>query len=190
MSGTWTRRAVLAAAGGASTVALAPTASARLTRRMVVPRAKDFAGSEGYDGYFVHVGGVSVNSVDPQRLSGCELSNWPPGGIQAFNGTLIDRIEKDHDQVPTQVYTAKSADISRGSLWVVNRVRNCPGDYVGFEVEQVGAAVGNVSADTETTGTAGTDANPIGQPGFGLIAGVAGTLAGAAALARRHWTDE
>lgn len=155
---------------------------------MVIPAAEDFAGDEGYTGYFVHVGDESeTDDVGPNDVAGCEFPDWPPEGIQAFNGTLLDRIQEDHRQVPTKVYAAKRATVSTGSLWVINRIRNCPGEHVGLEVEQVGAAFGNVSEDATSTETS---TNPIGQPGFGPVAGVAATLTGAAALVRRLGTDE
>lgn len=190
MSDDWSRRSVLAAAGGVATVgasALAPTASAQLTRRMVIPTEDEFVGDEGYRGYFVHVGEDSPDTVDPQDFAGCEFSDWPPDGIQNYNGKLIDRIEEDHRQTPTHFFAAKNADIETGTLWVINRVTNCPDGHVGIEVEQVGAAFGNVSEDT---GTPGTGANPIGQPGFGAPAAVAGVLAGAAGVARWAVDDE
>lgn len=190
MSDDWSRRTVLAAAGGTATacaVALAPTASARLTRRMVAPAKEEFVGGEGYTGYFLHVGGKSSDGVSAQELSGCEFSDWPPDGIESYDGELIDRIQQDHRQTRTRVFTAKGADVQPGTLWVINRVRNCPDDHVGLEVEQVGAAFGNVSEDDPNTET---DASPIGQPGFGPVATVAGLLAGTAGVARWSADDE
>lgn len=190
MSDDWSRRAVLAAAGGTATagaVALAPTASARISRRIVIPSREGFVGDEGYTGYFLHVGGATSGGVSAGDLAGCEFSDWPPEGIQRHEGELIDRIQQDHRQTQVRLFTAKGADVQPGTLWVINRVRNCPDDHVGLEVEQVGAAFGNVSEDD---GNTETDANPIGQPGFGPVATVAGLLAGAAGVARWSADDE
>lgn len=191
MGDDWSRRSVLAAMGGVATVgstALAPRVAAQITRQLVIPAAEEFAEDEGYLGYFVHVGDEAADDdVNPEDVDGCEFADWPPDGIQTYNGTLIDRIQEDHRQVPTQVFAATNADIETGSLWVVNRKMTCPDHYVGLEVEQVGAAFGNVSEDT---GTPGTDANPIGQPGFGPVATVAGLVTGAAGLARWAQDDE
>lgn len=186
------RRAVLAAAGTAAATAVAPTAAARYTTRMVVPPARSFVGEEGYSGYFLHVGSESTGELEADSLSGCGFGDWPPDDLAYFNGRLIDRIDQDAREIETQIYVPATAGISPGTLWVVNREVTCPDEYVGLSVEQIGAAVvvGSSDAD-EGGGTTSASDSPTdgGGPGFGPLAALAGVAAGVAGYARRRDDD-
>ena len=71
------------------------------------------------------------------------------------------------------------ADVSAGSLFVINRQFDCPEGYVGLGLEQIGAAV-DVDTSTPTPEDASpTDGGSASGPGFG----VAGALAGVGGLA-------
>lgn len=190
-----TRRAVLAGAAASGTAALAPTASARVTRRMIVPEASDFVSEGGYAGLFVHVGEETSPTTDPADVDECGFESWSPTELAAYDSQLVDRKDQSHRQTATTVHVASDADVSSGSLWVVNRRIDCSGDVVGLEVEQVGAAI-EVSTATATGGAiAGGDGDVATSTegsgaGFGPLAGAAGLLAAGAALIRRRSSDD
>lgn len=187
MSDNWSRRGLLTVTGTVGAVALTPTVLARYTVRMVIPRVREFD-KEGYTGFFLHVGRERDDRLSVDAVEGCKFANWPPGEIAAYDGRLIDRIDKSHREVPTQIYVSADRTVETGSLWVINREISCPKENVGLEAEQLGASIrGNQSAtETETKGGSG----PIGQPGFSALSAGTALLAGAAALARRLDTDE
>lgn len=185
MSGNWSRRGLLTATGTVGAVALTPTALARYTTRMVIPRVREFD-EEGYAGFFLHVGDERDDRLSVDAVEGCEFANWPPEEIAAYDGRLIDRIDESHREVPTQIYVPADRTVETGSLWVVNREISCPEENVGLEAEQLGARIRGNQSGTETDGGSG----PVGQPGFGPLSAVAALFAGGAALARRLDSDE
>lgn len=160
---------------------------------MVIPESEDFNDAQGYTGFFLEVLEESSGELQPSELSGCWSENWPPDQFAYYDGELVDREGEQGKSIPTKIFVASDANISGGTRWVIDQVRTCGNSYVGLEVSRVstmtgdGGAVDNVSTEANNTAT---DTNPIPQPGFGPVAGVAGALAGAAALARRHRTQE
>lgn len=182
MSSDWSRRSVLATAGALGATALAPTASARVTTRMVVPSQDGFVGDDGdLVGYFVHLGGDAGVDTDPSDVDGCGFESWSPTELSAYDARLLDRLDQEHRETETKVHVAGNADVDTGTLWIVNRQVSCPDDHVGLEVEQVGAAV-NVSTEEsgDSTATEGSG------PGFGPLAALGGVVASGVGWARRR----
>lgn len=144
-------------------------AQSRVTRRVVIPKAEDFARGD-YDGFFLHVGETTPGELDVSTLRDCEFRSWAPDGVTNHRGTLVDHVGDEVEQVPTSVHTNEADDLRTGSLWVINGTVSCPDGYVGLTIEQVGAAVpGNVTeSETATEGTGAVG------PGFGALAGAAG----------------
>lgn len=178
----WTRRSVLSATVTAGVTALAGGAAARqaaTTTRVVILSSEEFTRGDGYAGYFIHIGSESTSEFSVSDLEDCQFENYNPSSVAAYDGSLIDRQDEASRQLPIQIYTAAAADIDPGTLWVVNRGVDCPsGDFVGLELEQIGATV--VRADPE--GASGG----VGLPGFGPLAAIAGLIGGGWALSRRE----
>lgn len=164
---------MLSAAGGAVAGGLAVTggaaAQARVTRRVVIPKAEDIARGD-YDGFFLHVGETTPGELGVSTIQQCDFRSWSPSEITYRKGTLVDHIGNEVERVPTTIYTGGDTDLPTGSLWVINNTVSCPDGYIGLLVEQTGAALpGNVTETRTTTGGAGA-----AGPGFGALAGVAG----------------
>lgn len=180
MTDRWTRRSILTATATAGVTALGGVTAAgqtAVTTRVVIRTTEDFTGGDGYAGYFLHVGSESTSEFSASDLEDCQFEDYNPSDIAAYNGTLIDRQDEASRQLPIQVYTAAAADIEPGTLWVVNREVTCAdGDFIGLELEQIGATA--VRADPEGA------ANGVGLPGFGPLAAVAGLLGGGWLLTR------
>lgn len=192
---TFSRRDVLARGGvaaavlGAGGVAVGsePVAGQRITRRAVIPRAEDFTSDGDYTGFFLHIGETSTGDIDTSVIRDCEFTSWSPESTAAYNGTLIDRLEEDHRQVPTETYVNDQSNFEPGTLWVINRQSECPEGYVGLQIEQLGARIKQTTEtpeETETTGTTGASGG--GGPGLGPLAALAGGALGVAELVRRR----
>jgi hypothetical protein len=181
-SGT-SRRRVLRALG-ASGVAAVGTAGfaagqADYTARLIIPAAEEF--TDDYTGIFVYVEAQSEGELDADDVAGCEFDNWSPDGLDSFTGRLVDQIEDDSKDVPTQIFTTADSGVEAGALYVINRSFPCPDGYVGLEVEQIRTENldQGTNEDPETAaGTTGGDG-----PGFGVAGALAG-VGGLAGLAR------
>ncbi len=164
---------MLTGMGATAAMALAPTASARITRRVVIPESEEYVESGDYTGYFLHVGSDSTGELTPSDVAGCGFDGWDPEQIDAFDGRLVDRVE-DHSDHATQVYA--TGEIAPGALFVVNDQVTCPDGYVGLEVERIGVErVRDSEQVAESTPSGGAG------PGFGVLAAALGT-----ALAAGH----
>lgn len=187
--------ALAGAAAGASGFAAAPArgqanATAtngtdggnRITRRIVIPEIERFAGEYGQD-KFVHVLGSTGVSLDWAEFDRCGFADWSPENTTALRMAMIDSL-RDY---PRPVETAGFARVDGyeplepGSLFVVNDVVQCPGRYVGLEVEWFSGDVGPISGEGEETGVLG--------PGFGAAGAIGGLAAGVAAYLARAGRD-
>ncbi|MFC6939350.1 hypothetical protein ACFQE8_05150 [Salinirubellus sp. GCM10025818] len=168
-----------AVAVGATGLGAAQSGGADYTARMVVPGAEEF--TDDYAGLFVYVEAQSESELTAEDVSGCEFENWSPDGLDSFTGRLVDQIDDDHRDIPTQIFTTADSGIEAGALYVVNRAIPCPDAYVGLEVEQIRTENldQGTNEDPETAaGTTGGDG-----PGFGVAGALAG-VGGLAGLAR------
>lgn len=187
---TLSRRDVLAYGGAAAAAAgggLALGSDAvegRVTRRAVIPRAEDFTNTD-YTGFFLHIQGESTGDIDDSVIANCDFANWSPGATTAYNGALINRLEKNHRQVPTELFVNDKDKFSPGTLWVINNQSECPNEYVGVQIEQLGARIVQKSTESPTE-TPRATATPGGGPGMGPLAALAGGVVGVAELLRRR----
>ena len=173
-----------AVAVGATGLAAAQSGGADYTARMVIPEAGDF--TDDYAGLFVYVEAQSEGELDAEDVADCEFDNWSPEGLDSFTGRLVDQIEGDSKDIPTQIFTTADSGVEAGSLYVISLVHNCPGSYVGFDAEQIRSENLDQGTNEDPATAAGTTGGD--GPGFG----VAGTLAGVgglAGLARALRTD-
>ena len=186
-SPTVSRRRVLralgasgAAAVGAAGIGAAQSDGTDYTAHMVIPQAEEF--TDNYTGVFVFVEQQSTAELDAQEIANCDFdATWSPEELEAFNGRLVDQIENDHKDIPTQIYTKADSGVSPGALYVINRTYTCPEAYIGLGVEQIR------SDDLPQNGTNGgetvTETTDGGGPGFGVAGAIAG-VGGLAGLAR------
>lgn len=143
----------------------------------MIPDASGLADGD-YADLFLHVGETTPGELDASTLQNCTFTSWSPEDVTYREGTLVDHIGEEIQRVPTTVYTNAAEDLPTGSLWVINNTEECPDEYIGLQLEQVGAAVpGNLTATDTPAEGAGA-----GGPGFGALgtvvaAGVGGLLA-------------
>ncbi len=182
-------RAVGAAgvAGGLGVGALAsvPTAEAQYTVNAVVAEAEGF--TDDYAGLFVHVGEESTGELRVEDVDGCAIEGWPPEELSARDGSLIDRKGDDEaESIPAHVYLIADSAVSTGSLFVIDRALDCPEEYVGLELEAIGAAVAVDTSTPAPEGGSPTGGGPASGPGFGVVGALAGVggFAGLAGLLR------
>ena len=174
-----------AAAVGTAGIGAAQSGNTDYTARMVVPQAEDF--TDNYTGVFVFVEQQSTAELDAQEIANCEFDGtWSPEELEAFNGRLVDQIEDDHKDIPTQIYTKADSGVSPGALYVINRTYPCPEEYIGLETEQI-RSEDLPQNGSELTGTA-TETTNGGGPGFGVAGAVAG-VGGLAGLVRLLRSD-
>jgi hypothetical protein len=166
---------------GAGALASVPTAEAQYTVTALVARAEEF--TDDYAGLFVHVGGESTGELRVEDVDDCAIEGWPPEDLSARDGSLIDRKGDDEEEsIPAHVYLPADADVSTGSLFVINRSLDCPEGYVGLELEAIGAAV-DVDTSTATPEDGSSTGGSAAGPGFGVAGALAG-VGGLAGLAR------
>ncbi|WP_424017360.1 hypothetical protein ACOZ4N_15980 [Halorientalis pallida] len=187
------RRTVLAGLGSAGLLAATGTAvgqaqSEGITTRAAVPEAEEYD-TASLAGFFVHVD-TDPDPIQAPLAEECGYADWPRDETMAYEVLLIDRKDTDHFATETRVYVPDDRSIPSGGLFVINEVEQCPGSYVGVELEQIAADAsvlddvtpgGDAAADPGATGTTAADG-----PGLGVLTALSG-LAGAGALAR--WVD-
>lgn len=189
----YSRRDILAyggvfttAMGGGLTFMSKRSSARRITRRAVIPRAEDFTTND-YTGFFLHIGDRSTGDIETSVIKDCNFTSWSPGETAAYNGTLINRLEENHRQVPTETFVNSKQNFKPGTLWVITQQLSCPKNYIGLEIEQLGSRIKQTPETPETTETAQTTgASGGGGAGLGLLAALAGGAAGIAELMRRH----
>lgn len=188
----YSRRQYLAVAGTVGGLALGagpataqetatatPSPSNRITRRFVIPGIERFEGEYRQD-TFVHVLGTTDVTRDWADVKACGFDEWSPEQITAFRMSLIDTLKSDPEPVETAAFvnTSGSADVRPGSLYIINDVHDCPGRYVGLDVEWVSGDVYGLPTDEGRTGVLG--------PGFGVAGALAGLVGGGIAYLSRH----
>ncbi len=174
------RRTVLrgvAGVGGVSTVVGTAAAQNRITRQVVIPRVDEF--EDNYVGQWLAVKEMTDADADP--VEDCEFAEWSADQTQAYRGQLLDR----RTEVPVVVDVNVLADGTKSQLeddtaFIVNDAVACTDEYVGLAVESVPrrAVVGEPIGPTVTESD--------GQPGMGVVAGVAGVATAVVARALRE----
>ena len=186
------RRAVLA--GTVTTLTAVTGLTTRAAGRQgtvpaVIPKPDRWA-DENLAGFMIHVG----PTTDPTELAAaesCDFADWPPETTLAYDATLINRKQGDTPEKNTVLYASDETSIPAGALFLINTFTTCESDYVGVNLEQIGrydvgpgsasdyGPVADVEEDerpnepTNTSGSSGAVAS-----GFGVLAALAGTLAG------------
>lgn len=208
----YARRTVLAGIGGVvlSSLATQPVAGQEtpVAARAVIPEPEQFA-VDDIAGFFLHVD-PDTSPSRAQVADACGYADWPSEGTRAYDVWLVDRTGEEYASEPLTLYVPDRRSVPAGGLYVINRVQQCDGSYVGIEIEQLNAGDGpflegsfttttdpetvadteagddqEIAADPGTTeqGAGGTTTGS--GPGFGILATLAG-LAGGGWLARRR----
>ncbi|WP_231185261.1 hypothetical protein [Haladaptatus sp. DYF46] len=198
----YTRRTFLAGASSVVGATLASTAVTaqdgtttdtarnRTTRQMVARQSNLF--ENNYAGQFVIVADVKKKEASPDVVSTCEFPNWNANETRVYNGVFIDNLGKEstsQQSVRTDLYTnGNKEEIQIGQPFIINNTQTCSGNYVGLEAQTIPTYAANgqpmgatvTGTDQESPGSGGsTDSggrseNNSGQPGFGVLAGLAG----------------
>lgn len=197
-----TRRTFLAGASSvvgatlASTAATAQdgtttdTAQNRAMRQMVTRQSKLF--ENNYAGQFVIVSNVKKKEASPDVISTCDFPNWNANETWVYNGVFIDNLGKEstsQQSVRTDLYmNGNKEQIEIGQPFIINNTKTCSGNYIGLEAESIPTYAANgqpvgptvTRTDQENPGSGGSNdsggssENTSGQPGFGVLAGLAG----------------
>lgn len=169
-----------AVAGGLPLAAGTAHAQTRINRRMVLPSVEEFEGS--YQGQFVFID--EPTDADPGNvpITECDFDEvWPIDETQAYDAQLLDRRQEVPLAVDLVAYTnGQKTQIEPATHFVIQRVEDCPGDWVGMEA-------GSVPRRALAGKPPGPTVTPTDGPGFGALAALLGA-AGAAAL--RAFGDE
>lgn len=178
MSGL-TRRGVLAglATGTAGLAAPATAQPGGITTEAVVPESEAFS-TDDYTGFFVHLTGAGGPEPD-DTVDQCSVADWDPDDPDVYEAQLVDDAGEDSRSTSTTVYANAETELETGSLFVVNTQHDCPGDFVGLELEELLAS----GIEPSFGERPGEPTSAIG-PGFGPVAALTGLTAGALALWR------
>lgn len=178
-----------------------PEDEAQIQTRAIIPEVGEpFQGN--YVGQFViFTDPTPRQDATPEVVAECDFANWPPERTRTAQVLLLDRISRDDPQgVTVEAFLNEdNPDFSAGNTFIVNRIEDCTGQYLGLVLEDVpeknfqpAEEPGNPPLVAESPGPTlsptqdgGGDGDSIapGQPGFGAIA--AGVGLGAAALLRK-----
>lgn len=180
---------------------------AQITTKAVIP---DVGGpwAGNYVGQFVvFTDPTPRDDVSPPIVADCDFADWPPDRTRGYQVLLADRLTDEPRGVTVGAFLdAADPRIDVGASFIVDRTHPCPDGFLGLELEAVpvetfvpereqvehplvGEDPGPTLPGTPTpTGDPGVIDAP-GQPGFGVLATVAGAL-GAAGLRRAVSSDD
>jgi len=134
------RRRVLAGTAALGT-AVVPGASAqqgsRITTEAIAPQLDAFDTTD-YAGFFVQLTDLSDESLDDTAAQ-CAVQDWQPDEPDAFVAQFINRFEDSHASARGVLFANGETDLETGTLFVVNRQHDCPGDWTGVELEEIRA---------------------------------------------------
>lgn len=208
-----TRREVITSVGvtvgtvlGSTTLARAQTETqtggeAQITRMAVIPQVgAPFEGN--YTGQFViFTDPTPRNDVSPEVVAECDIVNWAPEQTRGYEVLIADRLTDEPRGTTVQAFlNGNKPQIDVGQAFIIDRTHACPGGFLKLELEGVPVKTFNPEYGTEVNPAVGESPGPTvsptsdqteepgiidapGQPGFGLLAAIAG-LSGAAFLRR------
>lgn len=176
---------------------------ALITRKALIPQVgQPFEGE--YVGQFVlFVDPTPREDITPESVAECDFTNWPPEQTRGYEGLLIDRLTDEPRGVEVPMYLNENQPrIDVGNAFIVMQTHSCPGDVLGLELEEVPVETFAPEYGTVEHPLVGEEPGPTvspiedgqqpqddgiinapGQPGFGILAALAGI--GGGALLRR-----
>lgn len=156
----------------------------RLKRRVVIPEDERF---EDYNqDKFLHVIKSTDVTIDRKEFEQCNFASWSPESTTAYRTQIIDTVQDNPQPVETNAFVNQNiSPLPAGSLYVIDTEKQCPGRYLGLEIEFLSGDVPESVTGAEATESP-TQTNGNG-PGFGVLAAL-GAL-GSGVLART-WKRE
>lgn len=153
-------------------------------RTVVVESDPEFSGEdESYTNQYMLVSQLTDASMPDGALSDCAAVEWPASQTEPYEVDVLERLDQTTEIVlATDMYTNSAGpSFEIGSTWRIREATPCDGGYLVLQVERIDPD----AAGIEVNGTQTTQTTETGTPGFGVAAGVAGLVGGAAAYLRR-----
>lgn len=191
------------------------TGSADGGRRGLVPASEEFSGEgESYQSQYLLISDPTDEEPQEGVISNCGTAGWSADRTATYEVSILEKLDQTTEVIKgTNFYTPESgASFEVGSTWRISEATRCEGHIAvtltevdpeeeGLQIDDSAQtnvegslsedeAVGETSegaltenqTTSETEAATGTSAE---SPGFGVAAGVAGLLGGAAAHLRR-----
>lgn len=191
------------------------TDSATDRRRGLIPTYEEFSGEqESYQSQYLLISDPTDEEPPDGAVSNCSATQWSAAQTATYEVSILQKLDQTTEVIKgTNFYTPESGDsFEVGSTWQISEATRCQ-EHIALTLRRVDPeeeglqidssaeanvegslsedeAVGEPSegaltespVESETESQTGTSAE---SPGFGVAAGVAGLLGGAAAHLRR-----
>lgn len=163
----------------AGAAAAQPDSGEDKTAPAAIPDSAPMFGNPDYTGLLVQVSGYD-REASTEGVGGCAFVD-SEDDLTGYDAEIIDTYNEDHQSEAITMFAVTQANIKPGKLFVVNdQEPSCPDEYVRVQLEEIGSS--SIETPGEGDGSAGGTGSSI--PGFGVLAGVLGLGAAAAAAAR------